>query len=249
MSDGRAPWTLREHGHAGRYDAQRFHHSRKKKDYKRVGLRRICLTGAQLADEQQSGKMRAPQQAPESQSILLPRSRAPSNATNVSERTKDSRLQGADLYVARLGLKPRNPSSAAAAPQDPTPPPPASRPLPSSAPTGSLHDELRNPEPAQQPPSPRPATPDRLDISVVRASRPCYRCVGYMHAAGIKRVFWTTDQGAWESRRVRDLVDALDGAGQTPDAAHDVFVTKYVGPVWSHSAPRNRPLGSRFFAD
>lgn len=60
-----------------------------------------------------------------------------------------------------------------------------------------------------------------------------YRCISYMHSAGIKRVFWTSSEGKWEGGKVRDLVDDLessssstlsdngDKTGKTP-----VFVTK-----------------------
>lgn len=42
-------------------------------------------------------------------------------------------------------------------------------------------------------------------------SRPCYRCVSHMYAHGIKRVFWTNSEGRWESAKVRNLVDLLEG--------------------------------------
>ena len=52
-----------------------------------------------------------------------------------------------------------------------------------------------------------------------------------MHAAGIKRVFWTTQDGGWEGAKVRKLVEALesesgmDGEGGVDGG--DVFVTKH----------------------
>lgn len=52
-----------------------------------------------------------------------------------------------------------------------------------------------------------------------------------MHAAGIKRVFWTNQHGGWEGAKIRDLVDALEGGGGVP--GHDdggdkgIFVTKH----------------------
>jgi hypothetical protein len=53
-----------------------------------------------------------------------------------------------------------------------------------------------------------------------------------MASVGIKRVFWTTGAGTWESAKVRDLVDELDKLGleQSPDAATTLgsaFVTKH----------------------
>jgi hypothetical protein len=55
-----------------------------------------------------------------------------------------------------------------------------------------------------------------------------------MHSVGIKRVFWTNDQGKWEGAKVRDLVDALD-ISYTSDAQEGgkkllesgVFTTKH----------------------
>jgi len=59
-----------------------------------------------------------------------------------------------------------------------------------------------------------------------------------MHAVGIRRVFWTTQDGEWEMAKVRDLVDALevgidgednsDGEGiGTGQESKGVFVTKH----------------------
>ncbi|KAK0104687.1 hypothetical protein ONS95_004961 [Cadophora gregata] len=59
-----------------------------------------------------------------------------------------------------------------------------------------------------------------------------------MHAVGIKRVFWTTQNGNWEMAKVRDLVDALEsGIGADGNSDGDglgigqeskgVFVTKH----------------------
>jgi len=64
-----------------------------------------------------------------------------------------------------------------------------------------------------------------------------------MHSVGIRRVFWTNELGEWEGGKVRDLVDALDGAmagsGGQDDAGADgtggaggplgngLFVTKH----------------------
>lgn len=52
-----------------------------------------------------------------------------------------------------------------------------------------------------------------------------------MHAVGIKRVFWTTDEGGWEGGKVRDLVDALDSSMESVanggPTGNGVFVTKH----------------------
>ena len=98
-------------------------------------------------------------------------------------------------------------------------------------PTGSLHDELICKTVAVPAFVPRP---DR-DTSVRSAvdSRPCYRCVCYMHSVGVKRVFWTNGEGEWEGAKVRDLVDMLEGGRDDSSCEGSgvtglgVFVTKH----------------------
>ncbi|KAF2445243.1 hypothetical protein P171DRAFT_444114 [Karstenula rhodostoma CBS 690.94] len=144
------------------------------------------------------------------------------------DRKKHPRLNGADLYVARLGWQ----SSAKSGPS------PCCEVLehPHTAtakqPTGSLHEELLNPGPVSV--SAANNAPIKIEPEPsVLASRPCYRCIAYMNSVGIKRVFWTTSSGEWECAKVRDLVDALDdlGSGDAAADAHttlnSVFVTKH----------------------
>lgn len=147
---------------------------------------------------------------------------------------KHPRVNGADLYVARLGWKTTRVSDNSNAccststaidadflinqAKDPTPR------------TGSLHDELSTPQI-----STAMKHTSAVEVNTqpsVLASRPCYRCISYMNSVGIKRVFWTTDSGVWEGAKVRDLVDALDtlGNGDVSDinvALNNVFVTKH----------------------
>ncbi|PMD48764.1 hypothetical protein L207DRAFT_627454 [Hyaloscypha variabilis F] len=174
-----------------------------------------------------------PSLAPKPQQILITKKNSLNTKADVKERTKDFRLKGSDLYVARLGmcqitppldLKLKQHASKIAAP--------ASSSSPRSEPA-SLYDELsqlsRTPSPSTSPPNPPPILKPE-----VRASRPCYRCVSAMHAVGIKRVFWTNADGEWEGAKVRDLVDALekgiegdgDGTG-TGQENKGVFVTKH----------------------
>ncbi len=98
---------------------------------------------------------------------------------------------------------------------------------------GSLHDELlqgKEPKPSSSSSSSSSSLLSccpRLDTAghVVSESRPCYRCVSYMHSVGIKRVFWTNADGQWEGAKVRELVDSLeDTDGQL---GKSVFVTKH----------------------
>jgi hypothetical protein len=166
-----------------------------------------------------------------SQPILLPKGHTNQASHSVADRTKHSRLYGADLYVARLGWRPS--SSVKASRGCCT----ASDTLQedssdnSKSPSGSLHDELLNSQPRTPSLSNLPAFKAESQPSVL-ASRPCYRCISYMHSVGIKRVFWTTDTGEWECAKVRDLVDALDNLGNvdmtdTATALSNVFVTKH----------------------
>jgi hypothetical protein len=59
-----------------------------------------------------------------------------------------------------------------------------------------------------------------------------------MYAVGIKRAFWTNNDGEWEGAKVRDLVDALEmgsegsegSDGAQPGSGQEnngVFVTKH----------------------
>lgn len=166
--------------------------------------------------------------------MLIPKGHIGQGSRSVTERMKHPRLNGADLYVARLGWKTTySPSRSIPCcstsaeldadllidqPKDPT------------RWTGSLHDELSTPSISKDtnhtPTAERDMQPSAL------ASRPCYRCISYMNSVGIKRVFWTNDSGVWEGAKVRDLVDAMEtlGNGDSSDktvALNNVFVTKH----------------------
>jgi len=96
---------------------------------------------------------------------------------------------------------------------------PATPIIPSS--TGSLYDELKLSTVTS---SPVPAKVENTgsgshSLASVSSSRPCYRCISYMHSVGIKRVFWTNSKGEWDGGKVRDLVDALELSGSSPDTS------------------------------
>ncbi|MCJ1282546.1 hypothetical protein MMC26_001869 [Xylographa opegraphella] len=177
--------------------------------------------------------------------LLLPRAHTGSKAHSVVDRMKDSRLRGADLYVARLGWRKTNGPIVLPIEPDNTDDPkdtvcrviestgtiPKPEPVPS---TGSLYNELLLP--AHSPPSDlgRP----EAERACVGASRPCYRCICYMHTVGIKRVFWTNGNGDWEGGKVRNMMDALSLSASTTGertpkesiggpAGNGVFVTKH----------------------
>jgi hypothetical protein len=177
--------------------------------------------------------------------MLIANGRNKQQTHNVIDRMRHSFLSGADLYVARFG----NGSTAPGKQKRDVPKceemdntedtdgsslsPFSTSTACSSTTTGSLHDELRdpNPHPALHARSPES---DPFDWTSVHASRPCYRCVSYMHSVGIKRVFWTNDDGQWEGAKVRDLVDALDMSEHTSSEEgrrklieSGVFITKH----------------------
>lgn len=186
------------------------------------------IVASSTSDHSQHSK-KPPPIPPKPQQILITKNNSLNTKAQVTERTKDLRLKGSDLYVARLGNCHATPpvQHRAHTSQIAAPPTPSSKSEPSS-----LYDELsalsRTPSPTVVPTKP-PKKPE------IRASRPCYRCVSAMHAVGIKRVFWTNANGEWEGAKVRDLVEALEkGIGDddaeglgTGQENKGVFVTKH----------------------
>ncbi|KAF2814211.1 uncharacterized protein BDZ99DRAFT_567877 [Mytilinidion resinicola] len=182
------------------------------------------------------------------QTSLLPKGRTGQISRSVTDRMKHPRLNGADIYVARLGWKAdrRAPEST----MSPVLPPNSEimaecsdcssddsltdgRNTHSSQPrTGSLHEELVDPH---RPPNDIIETQkgEKFDRRTVLTSRPCYRCICYMDSVGIKRVYWTNEGGQWEGAKVRDLVDALEGSSSDSGGVsggptgNGVFVTKH----------------------
>ncbi|KAL1876315.1 hypothetical protein Daus18300_002944 [Diaporthe australafricana] len=175
------------------------------------------------------------------QHLLVPKSRAEGTSPDVQARMKVPKLVGADIYVARLandGPAPGSRKKAIA--QKPASDESLEEAGPDacttasvvSASTGSLHDELINKTP--KPGTPSPVLEDTKRSPAPVESRPCYRCVAYMHSVGIKRVFWTTSEGKWEGAKVRDLIDQLDGLMHSDTdtslgqpALTGLFVTKH----------------------
>ena len=170
---------------------------------------------------------------PHIQPILLP---AP-HTEPARKSQPQGPLQGADLYVARLGWcgKPPRKAHPASPGHDHDDEDLASSTASlqlsasSSRSDGSLYDELSFASTSNSAHSSA-----RSEVFAewqtakhdVRESRPCYRCISYMHAAGIKRVFWTTQAGTWEGRKVRDLVEGFEGEGGGVDG-EVVFITKH----------------------
>jgi len=153
--------------------------------------------------------------------ILIPKGRAKQSSRKLIDRMKHPKLVGADVYVARLSnaKKLLNVKKAEQSGFPPRPIVPAR--------TGSLHDELVSKGSATCEMNNLSAESTHLRAAV--DSRPCYRCVCYMSSVGIKRVFWTNGDGCWESAKVRDLVDMLEGSNDGGDGLAElgVFVTKH----------------------
>ena len=170
------------------------------------------------------------------QPILVPVAHATAKKAKVADRIADSRLKGADLYVARLawrhgeharfgmhdtsqrGEDAFSASSLSSSLSD------LSVNVSQPSPTGSLYDELSCCSRTMSQADPEPVRRSN-EIECATSSRPCYRCISYMQWAGIRRVFWTNDEGQWEGAKVRDLVDALELG--TTTGTSSMFVTKH----------------------
>ncbi|KAI4288703.1 MAG: hypothetical protein L6R35_002039 [Caloplaca aegaea] len=184
-----------------------------------------------------------------SSAVIMLQHRILTKSHQTAERMKDSRLNGADLYVARLAKRGKaehldcgcrhdhslslddGTATKKGGGQQPTESETSSA---SSLPrTGSLHDELQFPLPKEKKKGPLPQSAVNEERVTATHSKPCYRCISYMHSAGIKRVFWTNNAGHWEGGKVRDLVDALESPalpnaknGGEASVAGSVYVTK-----------------------
>ena len=218
------------------------------KDHKGVSGLTLDSTCLHHTNNIQSKRAKSLEQ-PQVQHLLLPQGENGKSRAEVNDRKKHPRLAGADLYVTRLGWNNNNvaqpnpkkkfvkPSAGDAAPPSSSESELEAPSLPSSASstytlgnTGSLYDELRSSAPKTTPPVPEKAP--TIPRKAIHASRPCYRCVSYMHAVGIKRVFWTNYDGEWEGGKVATFIDALDGEVDGPGygggpMGNGVFVTKH----------------------
>lgn len=153
--------------------------------------------------------------------ILIPQGRAGAARRSIQDRKKHPKLIGADIYVTRLlNCTSSNEKCVDGEPSERTCPSPTLS--TSSISTGSLHDEITCKEEPCAPTS--AATTSTRPSTRATESRPCYRCVAYMDSVGIKRVFWTNGEGVWESAKVRDLVDLLEGSGEGGAEANIGFV-------------------------
>ncbi|KIW08022.1 uncharacterized protein PV09_00967 [Verruconis gallopava] len=171
-----------------------------------------------------------------SEPVPMPKRRA---KATIADRVRNTKLNGADLYVARfsgLGNASREREIRLRSPAKPRTTDPMSAVLKDSQPPafscssnsdGSLHEELLNPCPESDERSAESVEEPPILASVC-ASKPCYRCVLYMHSVGIRRVFWTNASGKWQGAKMRDLVAVLDGDSSNGLGRNfGMFVTKH----------------------
>ncbi|KAF2236802.1 hypothetical protein EV356DRAFT_565269 [Viridothelium virens] len=171
------------------------------------------------------------------QAFLQPYARTEHPPYSIAERRRFNRLNGVDLYVARLGNHSENERKQSKRPLEEAEP--AAQPIELDrslvksekiASMGSLHEELEFPDPRIPSRSP-PKERELFDCSMIRASKPCYRCVEYMRSVGIKRVFWTDETGQWKGCKVHELCDSFDKLSTSRHAdeiaGSGPFVTKH----------------------
>jgi hypothetical protein len=129
---------------------------------------------------------------PKQQHVLVAKNKR--SKPDVEARTKDLRLKGSDLYVARLGscnvtppISSRSPSRSRISSSKADKSTPLTATTPKSEPS-SLYDELSPFSRSTSHSSSRTADASELSPThnpEIRASRPCYRCVSAMHAVCI----------------------------------------------------------------
>jgi len=81
-------------------------------------------------------------------------------------------------------------------------------------------------------------------------SRPCWRCLKWMEWAGIKRVFWTDENGVWEGAKVVQLLygpfpqlnAAMSLSNSSSDADSDTDTSSGGGRHASSTAAGRTPL-------
>lgn len=189
----------------------------------------LHITKAVLTSAQQR-KKDAPPASVKSPTTLIPTGQTGERSRNVKDRKRNPRLNGADIYIARLGYKRDDASTSSIVCSGPGHDSPEESPSPRCK-IRSLHDELTYSQAKPKIPDARVTQPQAKQPTAL-ASRPCYRCISYMASVGIRRAFWTTENGTWESAKVGDLMDSLNNMalGKPTDvdtALNSVFVTKH----------------------
>ncbi|KAK7525637.1 uncharacterized protein IWZ02DRAFT_498780 [Phyllosticta citriasiana] len=186
-------------------------------------------------------------ESPKNHYALLPKRQSGHDSHSPKDRKKHPKLVGADLYVARLGhsgegISKRSRESSSrqdSHPDEKVIPTKSSEQSSTAVTTGSLHDQLTMLKKAAPGLARRGDSADDLSHPncTIRASRPCYWCLSFMHNVGIKRVFWTNEEGSWEGAKVKCLIDELEGEnfGAIGEAGGleggGVYVTKHEVPI------------------
>ncbi|KAK4697667.1 hypothetical protein P7C71_g431, partial [Lecanoromycetidae sp. Uapishka_2] len=177
-----------------------------------------------------------------SPTILVPQGITRASSHKVEDRAKDSRIKGSDLYVARLcwktaeshdpplkqaGSLVKSGTAEAYVVQEDVNSTHADDGPTATPRIRSLHDELQFC--GAQVTADKGQCLSSQKKPMATQSRPCYRCISYMHFAGVKRVFWTNAKGEWEGAKVRELVDALESSqkGVVGGDVETLFVTKH----------------------
>ena len=194
-------------------------------------VEQMCLHIAKaVLTSAQQRKKNVPPPNVKSQTTLIPTGQTGERSRSVKDRKRNPRLNGADIYIARLGYKRDDASSPSVVCSGPGHDSPEEPPSPRCK-IRSLHDELTYSQAKPKTPDVRVTQPQAKQPTAL-ASRPCYRCISYMASVGIRRAFWTTRDGMWESAKVGDLMDSLNNMapGKPADidtALNSVFVTKH----------------------
>ncbi|KAF2009752.1 hypothetical protein BU24DRAFT_323490, partial [Aaosphaeria arxii CBS 175.79] len=183
------------------------------REHSRCGITTPCHFQSVDASK---AKKALPSSQPKGEDGLVPTRSSGRRSSNVAQRTTDPKLHGVDLYVARLGRKTISSSTMTSHCCSNKLEGKEQTLAPWSDPdqlNGSLHDEYLSyhQRSKHENTTSTAKLPDQKPSML--SSRPCYRCISYIDAVGIKRVFWTTEAGTWEGAKVRDLVEAWNNGG------------------------------------
>ena len=78
-------------------------HAKHKKDYKRVSMPRLPKPSSLITTQSGKMKLKTTDKPPQPAPLLIPIGRTGERSSNLKDRKRHPRLNGADLYVARLG--------------------------------------------------------------------------------------------------------------------------------------------------
>ncbi|WFD29467.1 hypothetical protein MSPP1_000476 [Malassezia sp. CBS 17886] len=128
----------------------------------------------------------------------------------------DTRIRGADLYVVRL--------------------------LQDVDSKAKAKEQRRRHQRGVAPAPTAPVSAPRAQLRYAD-SRPCWRCLEWMHWAGVKRVYWTDAEGEWDGGKVAELLFGAAGASSIA-CASDTYVPVHV-TQYEHAAVLLRGADAR----